>query len=105
MPEIAVQLAAALAIFVAGVILGTKVKDWLQGVPGSLRTELNAIEVNVKAQVAAAQSHVVAGIKAQVVPPTPVLQTSVVASVATPAAPVTATVTGVTQAGIEPPHA
>lgn len=97
MPELALPAVAILAAFIAGVILSTKVKDWLQGVPGSLRTELNALELHVKAQVKGAQSAVVADIKSKVVPATPVLQTSIpnpgpVASMAAPAAPVTAAV-------------
>lgn len=88
MPELALPAVVALAAFIAGVILSTKVKDWLQGVPGSLRTELNALELHVKAQVKGAQSAVVADIKSKVVLATPVLATS-----AGPApAPVTAAV-------------
>lgn len=92
MPEFALLAAAAVVLFVAGVVLSQKVKDWLQGVPAHVRTELRAIEVSALGQIKSAQAHVVADLKAKVTVATPVLQTSVVAPVAAPAAPVTVTV-------------
>lgn len=100
MPEFVIPAVAVLVAFIAGVVLSTKVKDWLQGVPSDFRSRLNDLEASVKAQVKAASAHVVADVKAKVLPATPVLQTSakpVVAPVAAPAS--------VTAAVIPPAHA
>lgn len=79
MQEVLIFVGAGLALFLAGVALSQKVKDWLAGVPSELRTELNALEASVKGQVKSAQAAVVADVKSKVVIQTPVLQTSQVA--------------------------
>jgi hypothetical protein len=76
MPEFVIYAAAGLAIFVAGVVLSTKIKDWFAGVPTSLRAELNTLETSVKGQVKTAQAAVVADVKSKVVIPVPVLATA-----------------------------
>lgn len=105
MPEFVLPAVAVLAAFVAGVVLSTKVKDWLQGVPSELRSHLIDLEASIKAQVKAASARVVADVKAKVLPATPVLQTSVavpnpgVGPVAPVAAPASVT------AAVIAPHA
>ena len=78
MPEFVIYVASGVAIFAAGVVLSTKIKDWVAGVPASLRAELNALETSVKGQVASAQKAVVADVKSKVVIPVPVLATAAV---------------------------
>jgi hypothetical protein len=95
MQSVLVFVAAGLAIFVAGVVLSQKIKDWTNGVPSALRAELNTLEASVKAQVSSAQKAVVADLKSKVVVPTPTLVTAAVSAMvnpvpvpaATPAAP------------------
>ena len=77
-----IVVAAVVVAFVAGVVLSQKVKDWIAGVPASLRSELNTLETSVKAQVKTAQAAVVADVKSKVVIPVPVLATAKPATVA-----------------------
>lgn len=76
MSPFVIVIASVLASFVAGVVFSQKIKDWVGGVPSSLRSDLNLLQTHVVAQVAAAQKAVVADIHAAVVPATPVLTAS-----------------------------
>lgn len=84
MQAILVPVVAGFAIFVAGILLSQKVKDWFAGVPAHVRADLSAVEVSLLGRVKAAQSAVLADLKAKVTPATPVLQTTVTAAVAAP---------------------
>jgi len=77
-----IVVAAIVVAFIVGVLVSTKVKDWVAGVPASLRSELNTLETSVKAQVKTAQAAVVADVKSKVVIPVPVLATAKSATVA-----------------------
>ena len=72
---------AYVAVFVAGVILSQKIKDYFNGIPAHVRADLSAMETTLLGRIRSAQSTAVAGIKAQVGVPTPVLQTTITAAV------------------------
>ena len=55
-----ITVIVGVAAFVAGVVFSTKVKDFLKGVPGDVRTGLNGVEANVVANIKAAQARVIA---------------------------------------------
>jgi small basic protein len=67
----------ALAVsFVSGVLLSTKVKDYIKGVPAAARAALDNVEADARAKLKAAQADVLAQ-----------LPGAVVAKVAAPATP------------------
>jgi 2-oxoglutarate dehydrogenase E2 component (dihydrolipoamide succinyltransferase) len=65
--------------------LGTKVTDWVKGIPADVRTALNGVEkttaANIKSSVASAKSHVLASL------PVPAVKPAVTAAVTVAAAP------------------
>jgi hypothetical protein len=81
MYQFALPLAAVVVAFVAGVVLSQKVKDWFAGVPAHVRTDLSAVEATLLGRIKAAQSNVLADLKAKVTPANPVLPTTVTAAV------------------------
>lgn len=70
------------ATFILTLVFSTKIKDFVQGIPASLRADLNSIEAGAVAKVAAAQKAVVADL---VPAPAPVIKP------AAPAAPLAPT--------------
>lgn len=85
-------LVAGLGVaFVAGVMLSTKVKDFIKGVPAELRAALSATEKAALAEVSAAKSAAIAkvtGAKVAVAPAAPAAPVVAAAAPAAPAAPV-----------------
>lgn len=76
--ELAIAVNAA--VFVAGVLFSTKIKDFFKGIPSDLRTALNGVEKTTIANVKQAQAKVVAALPqpalkppAPPVPPAPVV--------------------------------
>lgn len=86
MQEALVIIVTLAVVFVTGVVLSQRVKDWFAGVPAHVRADLSAVEASVLGRIKAAQSAVLAELKGKIVLPTPVLQTSVTAAVTGPAA-------------------
>jgi hypothetical protein len=56
-------LLACLACFAAGVVFSQRVKDYLKGVPGELRSTLTAVEANASDAIKAAQAKVLTELK------------------------------------------
>lgn len=85
-------LVAGLGVaFVAGVLLSTKVKDFIKGVPAELRAALSATEKAALAEVFAAKSAAIAkvtGAKVAVAPAAPAAPVVAAAAPAAPPAPV-----------------
>lgn len=72
--------------FVAGVFSSQRVKDWLSGVPGEMRSALRNVEAVALARAKAAQAGVMNDLKvaAGVQPPPVSVQAAVAAAVAQP---------------------
>lgn len=84
---IGVYAAVLGVVFGSGVMLSQRIKDWLAGVPVSVRADLSSVEASLLAKLKTVQASIVADFKAKVTPPTPVLQTSVTAAVTGPTGP------------------
>lgn len=73
------------AIFVATLVFGTKIKDFFTGVPAEARTAANTLLTDTKAKLSAAKADVLADVKAKfttaptVIPVQPVVQAAPVA--------------------------
>lgn len=81
MNELLYLVGGGVALFLAGVFLSQKIKDWLAGVPAHVRADISGVEASLLGRIKAAQSSVLADLKAKVSPATPVLQTTVTAAV------------------------
>jgi len=86
--------------FIVGVVslgvglspIGTKITDWLKGIPADVRTALNGVEkttaANIKTSVASAKSHVLASLPVPAVKvAVPVPAAPAVTAAVSPAAP------------------
>jgi hypothetical protein len=56
--ELQFTLACSSASLVAGVIFSQKIKDWVSGIPGDVRSALKGVEADTVAKIAAARASV-----------------------------------------------
>jgi hypothetical protein len=78
------------AIFVATLVFGTKIKDFFSGVPAEARTAANTLLTDTKAKLSAAKADVLADVKAKFSAPAalPAVKAVAAAPVVQAAAPV-----------------
>lgn len=89
MTDFNLVLAGLAVAFIAGVLLSTKVKDAIKGVPAAARTAINNVEADALAKLKNAQTNVLATLPgaapAPKVPQPPVFQTALPPEPAAPA--------------------
>lgn len=89
--ELQINLSIGCAAFIAGVVLSTKVKDYIKGIPAQARVALNNVEAKALADVRQAQATALAQIPGAVPVKTPLPPSALpLAPVAPAPAPVAA---------------
>ena len=61
--EFNLALAAVAIMFVLGVLLSTKIKDWFKGIPTDVRAGLTSVEAAVRAKLTASHTTTLAPVK------------------------------------------